>query len=128
MEDSGHKQDELTSRFTCHELKMIGVDVDGMVSRLGGKEEVYLSICRKFLHDQNYQLFCTAFQVNDLNAAQIYIHTLKGVAGNLGFHRMEQISRDILEKLKNNDLLFLWKSYDDLAEEYEKIIMVLKEL
>jgi HPt (histidine-containing phosphotransfer) domain-containing protein len=107
-------------------LKTAGVEAESVINRLGGNEAVYLSICRKFLMDSNYQLFCTSMDNNDLTSAKTYIHTLKGVAANLGFLRMELICNEILEDLRNNNVSFLKQYQSDLSEEYKSIITVLR--
>lgn len=107
-------------------LKAAGIEAESVINRLSGNEAVYLSICRKFLKDPNYQLFCTSIDINDLVSAKTYIHTLKGVAANLGFVRMELICKDILEDLRNNNVSFLKQYQADLSEEYKTITAVLR--
>lgn len=107
------------------QLKEIGVEVDSVILRLGGNEAIYLSICDKFRYDQNYQLFQTAITENDLHKAVFHIHTLKGIAANLGFNRLEQITSYIMEDLKKNDLEALQHNIKDLTEEQKKLINIL---
>jgi histidine phosphotransfer protein HptB len=109
----------------CIKLKELGVDVDGTVTRLGGNELLYLAICQKFLQDQNFQLLQDALIKEDLKMTEIYIHTLKGVAANLGFIRLEQICRSMLEMVHQLNVLNIKQSYIELSEEYHKIISVL---
>jgi HPt (histidine-containing phosphotransfer) domain-containing protein len=111
---------------TGKQLREIGIDVDSVVSRLGGNEEIYLSICRKFIDDPSYSSFQKAIIENDIKAVEIHIHTLKGVAANLGFTRLELISRKILNNIKDKESSYLKDELQELSEEYHKIITVLK--
>jgi HPt (histidine-containing phosphotransfer) domain-containing protein len=104
-----------------------GVDVNGVISRLGGNELLYLSICKKFLYDKNFYSLKESLVTNDLRSAEIHIHTLKGVAANLGFLRIEYLCKIIQEDLKKNDLQSIRDRMGILSIEYNKIISVLKE-
>lgn len=103
-------------------LKEIGVDVEDVIARLGGNEKAYLSICGKFRSDRNFQLFQTAIEAGDLKKAILHIHTLKGIASNLGFNRFAQVSSSILEALRKNDQEALRLKVKELTEEYNKVI------
>jgi FOG: HPt domain len=103
-------------------LKEVGVDVDSVVSRLGGKELLYLKICHSFLNDQSFQLFQQSMDAEDFKAAMTQIHTLKGVAANLGFIRMEGLCKNILRLLKCNDITELSEYQMELKKEYTNII------
>lgn len=109
------------------ELKNNGVDVDTVIHKLGGNEAVYLSICRKFQNDISYSMFMASMEANDMNLAGMYIHTLKGVAANLGFTRMADICKAILEDIKSNDLLLLPMKLQELTEEYHMITRIIKQ-
>jgi HPt (histidine-containing phosphotransfer) domain-containing protein len=109
------------------ELKNIGVDIDHVIKKLGGNEAVYLSICRKFPDDINYIMFLASMEANDMNLAGMYIHTLKGVASNLGFTKMAALCKTIINDIKNNDLLFTHKSLQELTDEYNKITGLLNK-
>ncbi|MDF2945163.1 MAG: hypothetical protein K0S01_4021 [Herbinix sp.] len=105
----------------------IGVDVNSVLSRLGGNEVLYLNICRKFLKDKNYQSLQDALAEKDLISANIYLHTLKGVAANLGFVKLELLCKNIMENIKNNELEYIHNKVNDLSKEYKKIIEIFNE-
>jgi HPt (histidine-containing phosphotransfer) domain-containing protein len=114
--------------MTIRRLNDLGVDTASVINRLGGNEKVYLSICKKFLTDSNYQFFIKSFYEKDDKAAEFYIHTLKGVAANLGFGSIRLLCKDILEGLKNNDRILIEQQIVKLTAEYEKIIFVLSQI
>jgi len=105
----------------------MGIDVGGVVNRLGGNETLYLTICNKFTKDPNYQIFREALSLEDYQSAELRIHTLKGVAANLGFVRLEIISKALLQDIRDRELTTLRQDIYSLNEEYNRIITVLTE-
>jgi len=108
-------------------LKEIGIDVSGVVNRLGGNESLYLIICNKFTKDTNYLILKEALSKKDYQSAEIRIHTLKGIAANLGFIRLEIISRCVLNDIRERKLVNLRQDIYSLTEEYQRIISALTE-
>lgn len=108
-------------------LMEIGIDVSSVVNRLGGNEILYLTICNKFTKDTNYQVFQEALSAKDYQSAELRLHTLKGVAANLGFIRLEIISRSLLQDIRDRELVTLRQDIYSLNEEYLRIISVLTE-
>lgn len=113
----------------CVSRKLIEIDIDvvRVVSYLGGDEQLYLSICRKYLEDQNVKLLQEAFAREDYAAAEFYIHTLKGIAANLGFIRLDALCKNILEDLRMNEFNNIPIYFIDLYEEHKRIVSVLNE-
>jgi HPt (histidine-containing phosphotransfer) domain-containing protein len=105
----------------------MGVDVGSVIKRLGGNEALYLTICNKFIKDPSYQTLQEALTTNDYQSAVLTVHTLKGVAANLGFQRLEIISKSLLQDLQENRLSTLYEDNYCLAKEYERIMNVLTE-
>ncbi len=105
----------------------IGVDIKSVILRLGGNELLYLSICKQFLKDQSFQLLKEALAANDKKNIEIYLHTLKGVAANLGFIRLEFLCKALLDNIQKNELDFFQHNIETLSEEYYVIISVINE-
>lgn len=108
-------------------LKENGVDIDSVLFRLGGNETVYLLICRKFLKDQSFQLLNDAYKEKNWIEIYQHIHTLKGVALNLGFIRMHFIIKTLLDSLSNDELQNFDQDMAILTNEYLRIISLLEE-
>jgi len=108
-------------------LEEIDIDVSGVVNRLGGNESLYLIICSKFTKDTNYLILKEALSKKDYQSAEIRIHTLKGIAANLGFIRLEIISRSVLYDIRERELVNLRHDIYSLTEEYKRIISALTE-
>ena len=108
-------------------LNEIGVDTKCVINRLGGNEKLYLSICRKFLADTSYSLLREALSNRQFSKAHDCIHTLKGVAANLGFEHIRYICNQLMSELEQNELHLMEWNLEKLAREYQKIISVLNE-
>lgn len=106
-------------------LMELGVDVKGVLLRLGQNENLYLSLCQKFIKDTTYQLFMDSLLKHEYKKAAFYVHTLKGISANLGFHRLEQYCLRLQEEISMQQVG--QKHISLLTNEYQKIILVLME-
>lgn len=105
-----------------------GLDVLSVLDRIGGNETMYLNICNKFIEDQTYFLFMDAIERKDYIVAELRIHTLKGIAANLGFLKLEALSRKILLNIRAKQYPLLEQDIIELTKEYHKIIHIINEL
>lgn len=108
-------------------LKEAGNDTDSIIASLGGNQELYLSICKKFMMDPSFSLFQAAVSIKDMQSARTHIHTLKGVAANLGFSRLHSICASIMEDIHNNCESISYMKQQKLREEYKKIIEIIHQ-
>lgn len=108
-----------------NKLKELGIDTEGALKRLGGNETLYISVCSKFLQDQNYSLFMQVIDTMGYEKAEIHLHTLKGVAANLGFRRLEACCKTIHTNIITGDKIILSNSINQLTQEYQRLISLL---
>lgn len=108
-------------------LKEHGVDTDSVITRLGGNEPLYLSICKKFLFDTSYPKLKEALSSGSISEARMHIHTLKGVAGNLGFQYMHALCKHILAAMEQCEFKYFEHDINCLSDEYQLIIAILSE-
>lgn len=109
-----------------NKLKNIGVDIDATMELLGGNTALYERLLTKFINQNpNYQGIIDSFANNNLEDAISYSHTLKSVAGNLGFTKMCKLSTDILTRLRAGETTGFEDDLAALTEDYEKIKEVL---
>lgn len=80
------------------------IDLDFGLSQLSGNRELLFKLLHKFANE--YRQLPTqlddAFARNDWEQSRILIHTLKGVAGNLGCNALFEEARHCENQLKNN--------------------------
>lgn len=90
------------------------VDVDGVMDRFMDDEELFENCLKTFSNDEHFGKLGEAIKENRYKDAFECIHTLKGVAANLGLKVMYQTASDLTEQLRKNN-------YDGLDEKYEII-------
>jgi PAS domain S-box-containing protein len=79
-----------------------GLDISNGLRRVLGKKPLYLSMLRKFIAGQKFvtsKIF-KELENNDRDAAIRLAHTLKGVAGNIGATRLQQLAEQLETALK----------------------------
>lgn len=103
-----------------------GYDFDGVMDRLAGSEELYEELLQQFLEEDNLTQVLDDYQNRDYEALFMKIHTLKGVAGNLGLTRVYEESSDLTEKLRAKDYTNLQFCVDALEKAYTDCIELLK--
>jgi len=111
-----------------YNLKEIGIDTDRVITILGGNESLYLTLSLKFINDQNYALFKNAIDAKEYQEATNYIHTLKGVAANLGYDKLSLLCKSILTMLKQNDYTQINEETQVMSIEYNKIKRIIKSI
>lgn len=73
----------------------------GLVS-CGGKEKLYLKVCRKFLEGQaNFHDNFTLAASEDREACERLAHTLKGLAGNIGAYELQTAAKSLESSCQN---------------------------
>ncbi len=65
------------------ELKTLGVDVDGALDRLKGKEELYIRLLGIFVKTMEEQYVSPDFDGNDYRTTIEKAHNIKGTSGNM---------------------------------------------
>lgn len=81
-----------------------GVDVREGLMRVSGNTKVYKKLLRSFV-DGNarfYESLMSALENADIASATMLVHTLKGVAGNLGARELFRLSQKMEGELKND--------------------------
>ncbi len=65
------------------ELKELGVDVDGALERLKGKEDLYIRLLGIFVKTMEEQYVSPDFDGTDYRAVAEKAHNIKGTSGNM---------------------------------------------
>ena len=105
------------------ELKDGGADTVSALDRFLGDEELYCECLADFMEDKSFPALRDALSANEIRAAFVAAHTLKGVAGNLGLSRLYNGLCILVESLRagKDDSALLAAQYAPGAEEYEKL-------
>ncbi|HNL21282.1 MAG TPA: response regulator [Rhodocyclaceae bacterium] len=76
------------------------IDAAAALARLGGDARLYRRLVERFAEQQSHSLddVRAALSAGDAKGALRIVHTLKGLAGNIGAHRLESAAQEILVK------------------------------
>jgi len=112
------------------QLLEYGVLMEEAVRRFMGKEDLYEKFVFKFLSDTSYQKLMEHLDANDYEEAFKDVHTLKGVAANLGLEPLREILSDMTEQLRNKavedvDAEQVAAQRKELTDRYERFAAIL---
>ena len=105
-----------------HEL---GDDYEGVTTRLMG-DALVARFVGKFFEDENFAKLGGALAAQDVKAAFMAAHTLKGVCQNLGFDNLYAPSSELTEVLRAGSLEGTDELYAKVVAEYHRTEEVLK--
>jgi HPt (histidine-containing phosphotransfer) domain-containing protein len=105
---------------TIEKLRDWGCDIDGAFERFLNDRDLYNECLSMFVEDEN--IFELEKHINDDNQQVpfVIVHTLKGVAGNLGITPLYESLVTLCESLRVN-------KYDKNSGEYERVDRDLKK-
>lgn len=108
------------------ELEGYGNNVSEFVSRMGGMESICVKLMKKFPDDTNYKEYMKIVEEGNYEKAEASIHTLKGVSSNLGLTTISEVSQQILNAIRNEDLTHIEDLNGNLKRIYESNIEIFK--
>ncbi|NCD04743.1 MAG: Hpt domain-containing protein [Spirochaetia bacterium] len=99
-----------------NKLKNWGCDINGALDRFLNDKDLYYECLSMFVEDQNFAAL--KLHINDANQKKpfSYVHTLKGVAGNLGISPLFESLSELCEALRNNE-------YDPNSGLFERTVV-----
>ena len=103
-----------------------GIDVDAMLDRCMGNENLLERLLKKFLADRSYYSLVEALQHGDENAAADASHTLKGVSANLGMKKLTAACDGLIKSGRQGGLDK--NCYQEVGVQYRKICDSVAEL
>ena len=109
-------------------LRENGIDIDSAVEILGDIETVN-EIMGDFLSemDERLPLMEEYKNSNDMENYAILVHAIKGDSKYLGFTKLAELSFNHQMKAEENDINYINDNYEDLMEEINRILGVVKE-
>jgi CheY-like chemotaxis protein/HPt (histidine-containing phosphotransfer) domain-containing protein len=92
------------------------IDMDGALSRIAGNRELLISILKSFIDNQTGAdgKICKALDDGRLDDAEFLIHTIKGLAGNIGatkLHLSASIFEDIIHDRQKHAIGPAYKNF-----------------
>lgn len=102
-----------------------GIDVDTVIGRFMGNEQLAIKFLKKFAQDQTFEDLGTYISAADCNGAFNMVHTLKGVAGNLGMTELYEQAVELTERLRGGNMDGSDRYYEEMSAAYHRIIEAL---
>lgn len=102
-------------------------DYEDVLKRFG-TEAFVERFLEKFLNDSSFNNLLDAFEKNDMDAAFVASHTLKGVSMNLGFTYLGEISGKLTQLLRDKAVEKEIKPlFFEVQEAYKNTINTIKQ-
>ena len=83
---------------------------------------------KMFLDDENYKKLTEALPADDVDAAFMAAHTLKGVCQNLALDDLYDVDVQITEALRAKNLGKAKELFQDVEREYNNVVLAIKGL
>ena len=109
------------------ELQNTGNNTRSLLERLGGNEGIAVKIITKFLSDSTQDELNQCISVRDYKGAYKAAHTLKGVAGNLGFDRIYDLCVDMRFAIEHQNYEETNQLFQKLITEYDDVIRIISK-
>ncbi|MEY4866114.1 MAG: hypothetical protein RLY64_368, partial [Bacteroidota bacterium] len=115
-------------------LSIPGIDTKNGLNRIGNKAEAYIRLLQTFANTYKSSVseIQSYFDLQKKSELASFLHTLAGVAGNLGAQKVYQISYSLSVRLKNESNDFNWEDLSleiqDLLSEMESIISEIQKI
>ena len=112
------------------ELEACGVNLSGVLQRFMGNKSIYMKMLPLVIKDTSFAALKEALLENNYEKAFAQAHTLKGVAGNLGFDNVLESLVPLVEILRQTDTVSshieeIEGCMAKVAVEYDKILKIL---
>jgi len=105
----------------------LGGDYEGACKRLMN-EKMLARFLQKFPDDPSMQLLLDAVKAENIETSFRSVHTLKGVAGNLGLTALFNVAVNLTEQLRPREQQADPELLDAVVKEYQKTMEALSEL
>ena len=103
-----------------------GADIPGTMQRLLNDKELYDNCLQMFVGDENFAALGESVKAKDYAQAFNEVHTLKGVAGNLGLVPMFNVLSTMIEALRAKDYSKVDEQYADVMQKYAEFKEIVK--
>lgn len=103
------------------ELDSTGIDYEKAIERFAGNEGMFFKFLFRFPTEPTYQAILTEYEENNSEPLYEQLHTLKGVAGNLGIMSIYELCKKSMEAVHAEDKAEIDASIEQIKEEYAKI-------
>jgi len=102
-------------------------DYEGVTARIS-KPALLIKLLNMFPKDPSMKELDSAISEQNAELAFRAVHTLKGVAMNMGFSRLAEASSELTELLRARKLEGYEDAFHRVSDEYEKVLSAISQL
>ena len=97
-------------------------DAETVLARFAGNEGLWKRFAGKFSDDETFQRLNTSIDSQDYKGIEMYAHTLKGVAANLGFEQLSRDAASIVSAAREQEFEKVPSLFNVVAKEYNIVL------
>lgn len=97
------------------------IDVSDALRRLGNNVSLYEKVLKAYLEDRNGDAYFEWLEQKDYQNAYRCVHTIKGLAANLGMNHLEKLSKQSADYLKVNHIQGALQLASTLKDEQREV-------
>ncbi len=105
-----------------------GMDLNEVLERFSGNRALLVRMIKKFPGDTAFTELSSAMGTRNYKAASEAAHSLKGLAGNLGFNSLFALAGRMNRQGKAGDYSDFESLFSELKPDYERIVEAIREL
>lgn len=107
-------------------LEAAGNRTAEILKRFANNETICVRLVKKFPGDENYKHYLDEIKVQDFVKAEGSVHTLKGVASNLGLTNVSDITQKIVDEIRGEKDMEKINSWtEELKVAYEETVEII---
>ncbi|MGD1816619.1 MAG: Hpt domain-containing protein [Pleomorphochaeta sp.] len=109
-----------------NKLKNWGCDINGALDRFLNDKDLYFECLLMFVDDENFSELKNHINDEDQKIPFTYVHTLKGVAGNLGITPLFESLSELCEVLRSSNYNSNSGLYERTIVDYNIFLEIMK--
>jgi HPt (histidine-containing phosphotransfer) domain-containing protein len=109
-----------------NKLKNWGCDINGALERFLNDKDLYCECLLMFVEDDNFKSLKLHINDEDKKVPFSYVHTLKGVAGNLGLSPLFESLSELCDALRVDDYYVNSGLYERTVVDYNIFLEIMK--
>lgn len=111
-------------------MELAGVDYEMTLNRFSNNEDLLRRFVKKFPDDKTFQELQAAVDDKRYSDVERAAHTLKGIAANLGFQYLSDLSAEVVNLVRADhcDKDNIGIAFSRVGKEYEKVVACVNRL
>lgn len=108
-------------------LSNYGIDYDSAVERFMGNHRLYERLLTEFVYENDFNKAAKALETGKYDEAYSYMHTMKGITGNLSMVSLYENCCKMVELLVKKEYKKVTETFEILMGSYEEACRGIKK-